>query len=166
MFVYVNNIKQNLLNLLSVCHVCVCVFDQAAYREPCAQCADVNWAISQEGSFYCRSCHNVIEVNNNKHQVVPWGPAAPLNKSAVTMATGFLQLQLVLINSTCRRRSCGSVTAASLTSLVVSSENQAGGGPHPQPGLQQSHHPQQRSKDQEDGSVLFFSLKPLSGSAS
>ncbi|XP_037541150.1 TATA box-binding protein-associated factor RNA polymerase I subunit B [Nematolebias whitei] len=35
--------------------------DTAGYREPCAQCARVNWGISNEGSFYCRSCHNVIE---------------------------------------------------------------------------------------------------------
>ncbi|XP_013881926.1 TATA box-binding protein-associated factor RNA polymerase I subunit B isoform X2 [Austrofundulus limnaeus] len=33
----------------------------AGYREPCAQCAEVNWGISDEGRFYCRSCHNVIE---------------------------------------------------------------------------------------------------------
>ncbi|XP_047244211.1 TATA box-binding protein-associated factor RNA polymerase I subunit B [Girardinichthys multiradiatus] len=35
--------------------------DTAEYREPCAQCAAVNWGISDEGRFYCRSCHNVIE---------------------------------------------------------------------------------------------------------
>ncbi|MEQ2213830.1 hypothetical protein XENOCAPTIV_021686, partial [Xenoophorus captivus] len=33
----------------------------AEYREPCAQCAAVDWGISDEGHFYCRSCHNVIE---------------------------------------------------------------------------------------------------------
>uniref|UniRef100_A0A1A8CSA7 TATA box-binding protein-associated factor RNA polymerase I subunit B n=1 Tax=Nothobranchius kadleci TaxID=1051664 RepID=A0A1A8CSA7_NOTKA len=33
----------------------------AGYREPCAQCAAVNWGISEEGRFYCMSCHNVIE---------------------------------------------------------------------------------------------------------
>ncbi|XP_038150240.1 TATA box-binding protein-associated factor RNA polymerase I subunit B [Cyprinodon tularosa] len=35
--------------------------DTAEYREPCAQCAAVDWGISDEGRFYCRSCHNVIE---------------------------------------------------------------------------------------------------------
>ncbi|KAM4522640.1 TATA box-binding protein-associated factor RNA polymerase I subunit B [Odontesthes bonariensis] len=35
--------------------------DTAGYREPCAQCAAVDWGISDEGRFYCRSCHNVIE---------------------------------------------------------------------------------------------------------
>ncbi|XP_072218175.1 TATA box-binding protein-associated factor RNA polymerase I subunit B [Leuresthes tenuis] len=33
----------------------------AGYREPCAQCAAVDWGISDEGRFFCRSCHNVIE---------------------------------------------------------------------------------------------------------
>ncbi|KAM4771205.1 TATA box-binding protein-associated factor RNA polymerase I subunit B [Rhinophrynus dorsalis] len=31
------------------------------YKEPCPQCTDVNWGISDEGKFYCRSCHTVIE---------------------------------------------------------------------------------------------------------
>ncbi|XP_056261118.1 TATA box-binding protein-associated factor RNA polymerase I subunit B isoform X1 [Seriola aureovittata] len=33
----------------------------AGFREPCAQCSAVDWGISDEGRFYCRSCHNVIE---------------------------------------------------------------------------------------------------------
>ncbi|CAJ1077774.1 TATA box-binding protein-associated factor RNA polymerase I subunit B [Xyrichtys novacula] len=33
----------------------------ADYREPCAQCSAVDWGISDEGHFYCKSCHNVIE---------------------------------------------------------------------------------------------------------
>nr|XP_020480334.1 TATA box-binding protein-associated factor RNA polymerase I subunit B [Monopterus albus] len=33
----------------------------AGYREPCTQCAAVDWGVSDEGRFYCRSCHNVIE---------------------------------------------------------------------------------------------------------
>ncbi|XP_069028591.1 TATA box-binding protein-associated factor RNA polymerase I subunit B [Embiotoca jacksoni] len=33
----------------------------AGYREPCAQCSAVAWGISEEGRFYCMSCHNVIE---------------------------------------------------------------------------------------------------------
>uniref|UniRef100_A0A3Q2TCZ1 TATA box-binding protein-associated factor RNA polymerase I subunit B n=1 Tax=Fundulus heteroclitus TaxID=8078 RepID=A0A3Q2TCZ1_FUNHE len=35
--------------------------DTAGYRELCPQCAAVDWGISDEGRFYCRSCHNVIE---------------------------------------------------------------------------------------------------------
>ncbi|XP_054618487.1 TATA box-binding protein-associated factor RNA polymerase I subunit B isoform X2 [Dunckerocampus dactyliophorus] len=31
------------------------------YREACAQCACVDWGVSEEGRFFCRSCHNVIE---------------------------------------------------------------------------------------------------------
>ncbi|XP_072266190.1 TATA box-binding protein-associated factor RNA polymerase I subunit B [Pyxicephalus adspersus] len=31
------------------------------YKEPCPQCADVNWGISDACEFYCRSCHKVIE---------------------------------------------------------------------------------------------------------
>uniref|UniRef100_A0A3Q2DHB3 TATA box-binding protein-associated factor RNA polymerase I subunit B n=1 Tax=Cyprinodon variegatus TaxID=28743 RepID=A0A3Q2DHB3_CYPVA len=38
--------------------------DTAEYREPCAQCAAVDWGISDEGRFYCRSCHNIIEVKD------------------------------------------------------------------------------------------------------
>ncbi|XP_041661248.1 TATA box-binding protein-associated factor RNA polymerase I subunit B [Cheilinus undulatus] len=33
----------------------------AEFTEPCAQCSAVNWGISDEGRFYCKSCHNVIE---------------------------------------------------------------------------------------------------------
>ncbi|XP_037305932.2 TATA box-binding protein-associated factor RNA polymerase I subunit B [Pungitius pungitius] len=33
----------------------------AGYKEPCAVCSAVDWGISDEGRFYCRSCHNVIE---------------------------------------------------------------------------------------------------------
>uniref|UniRef100_A0A3P8VAS7 TATA box-binding protein-associated factor RNA polymerase I subunit B n=1 Tax=Cynoglossus semilaevis TaxID=244447 RepID=A0A3P8VAS7_CYNSE len=33
-----------------------------AGSQPCAQCSAVNWAVSDEGRFYCRSCHNVAEV--------------------------------------------------------------------------------------------------------
>uniref|UniRef100_A0A3P8V4T0 TATA box-binding protein-associated factor RNA polymerase I subunit B n=1 Tax=Cynoglossus semilaevis TaxID=244447 RepID=A0A3P8V4T0_CYNSE len=32
---------------------------EAAEETPCAQCSAVNWAVSDEGRFYCRSCHNV-----------------------------------------------------------------------------------------------------------
>ncbi|XP_035006981.1 TATA box-binding protein-associated factor RNA polymerase I subunit B isoform X2 [Hippoglossus stenolepis] len=33
----------------------------AGFTELCAQCSAVDWGISDEGRFYCRSCHNVIE---------------------------------------------------------------------------------------------------------
>ncbi|XP_016889019.1 TATA box-binding protein-associated factor RNA polymerase I subunit B isoform X2 [Cynoglossus semilaevis] len=33
----------------------------ATFTQPCAQCSAVNWAVSDEGRFYCRSCHNVAE---------------------------------------------------------------------------------------------------------
>ncbi|KAF1377021.1 hypothetical protein PFLUV_G00217560 [Perca fluviatilis] len=33
----------------------------AGYREPCGVCSAVDWGVSDEGRFYCRSCHNVIE---------------------------------------------------------------------------------------------------------
>ncbi|XP_023152896.1 TATA box-binding protein-associated factor RNA polymerase I subunit B [Amphiprion ocellaris] len=33
----------------------------AGYREPCSQCSAVDWGITDECHFYCRSCHNVIE---------------------------------------------------------------------------------------------------------
>uniref|UniRef100_A0A3P9PJJ0 TATA box-binding protein-associated factor RNA polymerase I subunit B n=1 Tax=Poecilia reticulata TaxID=8081 RepID=A0A3P9PJJ0_POERE len=35
--------------------------DTDGFKEPCNQCAAVDWGISDEGRFYCRSCHNVIE---------------------------------------------------------------------------------------------------------
>ncbi|XP_073672500.1 TATA box-binding protein-associated factor RNA polymerase I subunit B [Garra rufa] len=31
------------------------------YSEPCGQCGAVNWGVSDEGHFFCRGCHNVIE---------------------------------------------------------------------------------------------------------
>nr|F1R3W0.1 RecName: Full=TATA box-binding protein-associated factor RNA polymerase I subunit B; AltName: Full=RNA polymerase I-specific TBP-associated factor 63 kDa; Short=TAFI63; AltName: Full=TATA box-binding protein-associated factor 1B; Short=TBP-associated factor 1B [Danio rerio] len=31
------------------------------YSEPCGQCAAVDWGVSDEGQFFCKSCHNVIE---------------------------------------------------------------------------------------------------------
>ncbi|KAI3364674.1 hypothetical protein L3Q82_011449, partial [Scortum barcoo] len=31
------------------------------FREACVQCSAVDWGVSDEGRFYCRSCHNVIE---------------------------------------------------------------------------------------------------------
>ncbi|CAI5769556.1 Hypothetical predicted protein [Podarcis lilfordi] len=35
--------------------------DARDYNEPCVQCSDINWGLTEEGKFYCRSCHNVIE---------------------------------------------------------------------------------------------------------
>ncbi|KFV44271.1 TATA box-binding protein-associated factor RNA polymerase I subunit B, partial [Tyto alba] len=31
------------------------------FNERCVQCSDVNWGLTDEGKFYCRSCHNVTE---------------------------------------------------------------------------------------------------------
>lgn len=31
------------------------------FRQPCEQCCVINWGISDEGKFFCKSCHNVIE---------------------------------------------------------------------------------------------------------
>lgn len=31
------------------------------YSEPCGLCAAVDWGVSDEGQFFCKSCHNVIE---------------------------------------------------------------------------------------------------------
>ncbi|XP_075057551.1 TATA box-binding protein-associated factor RNA polymerase I subunit B isoform X2 [Mixophyes fleayi] len=35
--------------------------DTENYKEPCPQCSDVHWGISDEGKYYCKSCHTVIE---------------------------------------------------------------------------------------------------------
>ncbi|XP_043366195.1 TATA box-binding protein-associated factor RNA polymerase I subunit B isoform X2 [Dermochelys coriacea] len=35
--------------------------DTRDYSEPCVQCSVVNWGLTEEGRFYCKSCHNVIE---------------------------------------------------------------------------------------------------------
>ncbi|XP_078255377.1 TATA box-binding protein-associated factor RNA polymerase I subunit B [Rhinoraja longicauda] len=31
------------------------------FRQACEQCHVINWAITDEGKFFCKSCHNVIE---------------------------------------------------------------------------------------------------------
>lgn len=38
------------------------VFFQAEYSEPCGQCGVVEWGVSDGGQFFCKNCHNVIEV--------------------------------------------------------------------------------------------------------
>ncbi|KAM8953231.1 TATA box-binding protein-associated factor RNA polymerase I subunit B [Pelodytes ibericus] len=35
--------------------------DTRDYREPCPQCSEVNWGLTDERKFYCKSCHTVIE---------------------------------------------------------------------------------------------------------
>ncbi|XP_069584181.1 TATA box-binding protein-associated factor RNA polymerase I subunit B isoform X1 [Ranitomeya imitator] len=35
--------------------------DARSYKEPCPQCSEINWGISDEGKYYCRSCHTIIE---------------------------------------------------------------------------------------------------------
>ncbi|XP_077409720.1 TATA box-binding protein-associated factor RNA polymerase I subunit B isoform X2 [Vanacampus margaritifer] len=38
------------------------------YRETCLQCGSVAWGVSDEGRFFCRSCHNIIE---RTHEAAP-----------------------------------------------------------------------------------------------
>ncbi|XP_018415491.1 PREDICTED: TATA box-binding protein-associated factor RNA polymerase I subunit B [Nanorana parkeri] len=42
--------------------------DARDYKEPCPLCSEVNWGISDEGTFYCRSCHTVIERTREPEQ--------------------------------------------------------------------------------------------------
>ncbi|XP_041044490.1 TATA box-binding protein-associated factor RNA polymerase I subunit B isoform X1 [Carcharodon carcharias] len=35
--------------------------DTRDFRQACKQCSVINWGISDEGKFFCKSCHNVIE---------------------------------------------------------------------------------------------------------
>ncbi|KAM3930998.1 TATA box-binding protein-associated factor RNA polymerase I subunit B [Leptodactylus fuscus] len=35
--------------------------DTRSYKEPCPQCTEIHWGISDEGKFYCKNCHTVIE---------------------------------------------------------------------------------------------------------
>ncbi|XP_063298254.1 TATA box-binding protein-associated factor RNA polymerase I subunit B [Pelobates fuscus] len=35
--------------------------DTRDYKEPCPQCSEVNWGLTEESKFYCKSCHTVIE---------------------------------------------------------------------------------------------------------
>ncbi|XP_073530272.1 TATA box-binding protein-associated factor RNA polymerase I subunit B [Phyllobates terribilis] len=35
--------------------------DARSYQAPCPQCSEINWGISDEGKYYCRSCHTIIE---------------------------------------------------------------------------------------------------------
>jgi len=37
---------------------------QGDFNERCAQCSEVNWGLTDGGRFYCRTCHNVIEVKS------------------------------------------------------------------------------------------------------
>ncbi|KAJ0026573.1 hypothetical protein NQD34_017573, partial [Periophthalmus magnuspinnatus] len=34
---------------------------QAGYSEPCPRCSELLWGVTEEGHFYCKNCHNVIE---------------------------------------------------------------------------------------------------------
>uniref|UniRef100_A0A9L0S5E3 TATA-box binding protein associated factor, RNA polymerase I subunit B n=1 Tax=Equus caballus TaxID=9796 RepID=A0A9L0S5E3_HORSE len=31
------------------------------FKERCTQCAAVSWGLTDEGKYYCTSCHNVTE---------------------------------------------------------------------------------------------------------
>ncbi|XP_026530116.1 TATA box-binding protein-associated factor RNA polymerase I subunit B [Notechis scutatus] len=35
--------------------------DARDYNEPCGYCSAVSWSVTEEGRFYCTSCHTVIE---------------------------------------------------------------------------------------------------------
>ncbi|KAM4042891.1 TATA box-binding protein-associated factor RNA polymerase I subunit B isoform 2-T2 [Anomaloglossus baeobatrachus] len=35
--------------------------DTRSYKVPCPQCAEIDWGISDEGKFYCKNCHTIIE---------------------------------------------------------------------------------------------------------
>ena len=37
---------------------------QKAFRDRCSQCAAVSWGLTDEGKYYCTSCHNVTDVSN------------------------------------------------------------------------------------------------------
>ncbi|XP_061667710.1 TATA box-binding protein-associated factor RNA polymerase I subunit B isoform X2 [Syngnathoides biaculeatus] len=43
------------------------------YREACPQCGSVDWGVSDEQRFFCRSCHNVIE-RTYELESVPYTP--------------------------------------------------------------------------------------------
>uniref|UniRef100_A0A3B3ZTN2 TATA box-binding protein-associated factor RNA polymerase I subunit B n=1 Tax=Periophthalmus magnuspinnatus TaxID=409849 RepID=A0A3B3ZTN2_9GOBI len=36
----------------------------AGYSEPCPRCSELLWGVTEEGHFYCKNCHNVIEVSH------------------------------------------------------------------------------------------------------
>lgn len=52
-------IKIRVLMLMSM-SFWFCVQD--GYSEPCGQCGAVSWALSEGLQYFCRNCHNVIEV--------------------------------------------------------------------------------------------------------
>ncbi|KPP76268.1 hypothetical protein Z043_104403 [Scleropages formosus] len=33
----------------------------SSFQEQCSQCSAVDWGVTEEGGYFCRSCHNVIE---------------------------------------------------------------------------------------------------------
>uniref|UniRef100_A0A8C0QDX2 TATA-box binding protein associated factor, RNA polymerase I subunit B n=3 Tax=Canis lupus TaxID=9612 RepID=A0A8C0QDX2_CANLF len=35
------------------------------FKERCTQCAAVSWGLTDEGKYYCTSCHNVTEYFRN-----------------------------------------------------------------------------------------------------
>ncbi|XP_076021366.1 TATA box-binding protein-associated factor RNA polymerase I subunit B [Genypterus blacodes] len=35
--------------------------ETGGYDQPCSHCSAVDWAVSDGGQFYCKSCHNIIE---------------------------------------------------------------------------------------------------------
>ncbi|CAL1585753.1 unnamed protein product [Knipowitschia caucasica] len=39
------------------------------FSEPCGTCSEVSWGLTDDGAFYCRNCHNVIERTQEVHDL-------------------------------------------------------------------------------------------------
>uniref|UniRef100_A0A671EKF8 TATA-box binding protein associated factor, RNA polymerase I subunit B n=1 Tax=Rhinolophus ferrumequinum TaxID=59479 RepID=A0A671EKF8_RHIFE len=50
------------------------------FRERCTQCAAVSWGLTDEGKYYCTSCHNVTEYLTDYQVFLPIIEFAPCNK--------------------------------------------------------------------------------------
>ncbi|XP_074065746.1 TATA box-binding protein-associated factor RNA polymerase I subunit B isoform X2 [Macrotis lagotis] len=44
------------------------------FNERCTQCATVSWGITDEGTYYCTSCHNVTERRKEVESIVDFTP--------------------------------------------------------------------------------------------
>uniref|UniRef100_A0A8C4SAJ7 TATA box-binding protein-associated factor RNA polymerase I subunit B n=1 Tax=Erpetoichthys calabaricus TaxID=27687 RepID=A0A8C4SAJ7_ERPCA len=49
------------------------------YTEPCPRCSEVNWGITDEGKFYCQSCHTVIERSKEVTSADTFTPSARIS---------------------------------------------------------------------------------------
>uniref|UniRef100_A0A8D2JPU6 TATA-box binding protein associated factor, RNA polymerase I subunit B n=1 Tax=Sciurus vulgaris TaxID=55149 RepID=A0A8D2JPU6_SCIVU len=41
------------------------------FKERCSQCAAISWGLTDEGKYYCTSCHNVTECHTNYKVFLP-----------------------------------------------------------------------------------------------